>query len=54
MSKKEKQDLANPKKAINQGTAEDLAFCQEKGREYLCKRRKMTVERPPVHQQGQD
>ena len=59
MSKKEKQDLAN-QKAINQGTAEDLAFCQEKGREYLCKKRKMTVgqgnqyERPPVHQQGQD
>ena len=42
-SKKEKQDLADSRKATNGGSLEDLAFCQAKGREYLCKRKRMTI-----------
>ena len=43
LSKGEKKEMATEKRMKNQGTEEDLAFCQEKGREYKCKRKRMTV-----------
>jgi len=43
MSKKEKKKRAEKKREENAGDEEDLAFCQEKGREYRCKRKRMTV-----------
>ena len=43
LSKKEKKKLAEEKREKNRGTEADLAFCQEKGREYRCKRKRMTV-----------
>ena len=43
MSKGEKKKMAESKRAKNGGSDEDLKFCQEKGREYRCKRKRMTV-----------
>jgi DNA polymerase III epsilon subunit-like protein len=43
MSKKEKKELSEDKKTANGGTQEDLEFCQDMGREYRCKRRRMTI-----------
>ena len=43
LSKKEKKKLAEEKRADNTGSEGDLAFCQEKGKEYRCKRKRMTV-----------
>ena len=43
LSTGEKKKLAEKKRAENQGNDEDLVFCQEKGKEYRCKRKRMTV-----------
>ena len=39
----EKKNLAEEKRERNAGDDGDLTFCQEKGREYRCKRKRMTV-----------
>ena len=43
MSKGEKKKMAEEKRRQNQGSESDLEFCQEKGKEYRCKRKRMTV-----------
>ena len=43
LSKKEKKNLAEEKRERNAGEEADLVFCQEKGREYQCRRKRMTV-----------
>ena len=43
LSKREKKKMAEERRSKNQGTEDDLRFCQEKGREYKCKRKRMTV-----------
>jgi DNA polymerase III epsilon subunit-like protein len=43
LSKKEKVALTETKRAQNGGTADDESFCKAKGREYLCRRKRLTI-----------
>lgn len=43
MTKKEKKQVAQAKRDRNQGSSLDYQFCLEKGREYICKRKRMTI-----------